>query len=510
MNTIIRCLPTLACVPLLAPVPLASAADGLRVVAWNISNYSGGRVSQLQTAIYGEFNGRSMNPDVLVTQEVLSQFATNSLVSALNSAPGSPGDWAAAPFINGPDTDNAMFYRTSKVEFLGQTVLPADGVTGSPRDVNRYDVRLVGYGDVDTLLSMYSVHMKAGSGSSDQSRRLIEAQKIRADAETLDPSVHIMVLGDFNIQSSNQAAYQFMTGSRPNNDGRVLDPIGTPGSWNNNPNFRFVHTQDPSGAGGMDDRHDQILIDPALGDGFGLEYRGAFGLPYSTTTWNDPNHSYRSWGNDGTSFNTSMTITGNTMVGPAIASALVQLASGGGHLPVFLDLVVPPRFATQLIIKAGDIQAGSTADVPFFVINDADTGLWGPGGISDLDIMIAADPPLIAPPGTVSIQPGTGAVFLDITIDTDGLPVGPFEYTFDIATNDPEVPVYTQTLIGNIVGAPCPADITMDGNLNFFDVAQFIALYNAQDPAADLAAPIGSWNFFDIAEYIALFNAGCP
>lgn len=58
--------------------------------------------------------------------------------------------------------------------------------------------------------------------------------------------------------------------------------------------------------------------------------------------------------------------------------------------------------------------------------------------------------------------------------------------------------------------APCPADITMDGNLNFFDVAQFIALYNAQDPAADLAAPSGAWNFFDIAEYIALFNAGCP
>lgn len=57
---------------------------------------------------------------------------------------------------------------------------------------------------------------------------------------------------------------------------------------------------------------------------------------------------------------------------------------------------------------------------------------------------------------------------------------------------------------------PCTADLTMDGNLNFFDVVQFIGLYNAQDPAADLAAPFGAWNFFDIAEYIALFNAGCP
>ncbi|MEM9373112.1 MAG: carbohydrate-binding protein, partial [Planctomycetota bacterium] len=32
----------------------------------------------------------------------------------------------------------------------------------------------------------------------------------------------------------------------------------------------------------------------------------------------------------------------------------------------------------------------------------------------------------------------------------------------------------------------CPADITGEGDLNFFDVAGFIGLYNAQDPAADL------------------------
>ena len=43
-----------------------------------------------------------------------------------------------------------------------------------------------------------------------------------------------------------------------------------------------------------------------------------------------------------------------------------------------------------------------------------------------------------------------------------------------------------------------------------FDLSAFIALFNAGDPAADLAAPFGAFNFFDVAEYIAQFNSGCP
>ncbi len=58
---------------------------------------------------------------------------------------------------------------------------------------------------------------------------------------------------------------------------------------------------------------------------------------------------------------------------------------------------------------------------------------------------------------------------------------------------------------------PCPADFGLPfGELNFFDIAAFIALFNAGDPATDLAAPFGSLNFFDISEFIRLYNAGCP
>ncbi|RMH26546.1 MAG: hypothetical protein D6692_09010 [Planctomycetota bacterium] len=56
----------------------------------------------------------------------------------------------------------------------------------------------------------------------------------------------------------------------------------------------------------------------------------------------------------------------------------------------------------------------------------------------------------------------------------------------------------------------CEADLTGNGSLDFFDVSLFIEWYNTRDARSDLAAPFGVWNFFDVAEYIAMFAAGCP
>lgn len=59
--------------------------------------------------------------------------------------------------------------------------------------------------------------------------------------------------------------------------------------------------------------------------------------------------------------------------------------------------------------------------------------------------------------------------------------------------------------------APCPADLVgQPGILNFFDLAAYIARFNARDPRADLAPPAGVFNFFDLAAYLDLYNMGCP
>ena len=58
-----------------------------------------------------------------------------------------------------------------------------------------------------------------------------------------------------------------------------------------------------------------------------------------------------------------------------------------------------------------------------------------------------------------------------------------------------------------IVG--CPADLTGDGVLDFFDVSAFLAAYSSMDPAADFTGD-GIFNFFDVSAFLGEYSAGCP
>jgi len=54
----------------------------------------------------------------------------------------------------------------------------------------------------------------------------------------------------------------------------------------------------------------------------------------------------------------------------------------------------------------------------------------------------------------------------------------------------------------------CAADLNADGQLNFFDISEFLALYNSQDPEADLTED-GLFNFFDVSMFLSIYNQGC-
>lgn len=318
--------------------------ETLRVVTWNTSQYKGGHTADLQTAVYGTYQNRSMRPDVILAQEIQSASAAAEYVKTLNGAAGSTGDWAASfKNLTGTDktNDQVVFYRTGKLTVVGTEptlIRASQGDAGTARDVYRWDFRLKN--DVSQeVLSFYNVHLKSGSSGTEDARRLDATKAIRADANNLSSDHRIIIGGDFNVQRATQNSYEALVGSSSDNDGRFYDPINSAGSWNGNSDFRFLHTQDPTGPGGMDDRHDQILLGKSFFDGVGTDYVGDATQAYSTTTWNDPNHSYRCWGNDGTTFDKAMAISGNTMVGSSIAQSLANMAgTAGGHLPVFLDI----------------------------------------------------------------------------------------------------------------------------------------------------------------------------
>lgn len=425
----------------------------LRVSTFNISNYSGGRTADIQTAVYAAYQGRSWAPDAILGQEFTSASALDAFRNALNSAPNSPRDWASAPFVAGPDTNQVLLYRTSRLTFVRQVIVATGSSDNNnqPRNTMRYDLELSGYvpGVPGASISLYNSHMKAGSTNTDQDRRLVEAVRIRDNAQSLPTGTPFALGADLNIQASTQAAYEELVGTQANNLGRFFDPIATPGNWNNVSTFRFVHTQDPVGAGGMDDRFDQILLSQSLIDGNGFDYVGTPFQPYSTTTWNDPFHSYRCWGNDGTSFDNPLNIATNQMVGPTIAQALVNLAAGAGHLPVFLDLRVPPKTETTVLLDFGRVLQNRVAIKSIEVANTGDESLWGVGGVADLRYSMTASSGFTVASGNFTEPAGGGINTHAVAMDTRT--PGSKSGTITIQTNAPERPTIVIQLRGFVI-----------------------------------------------------------
>jgi hypothetical protein len=55
----------------------------------------------------------------------------------------------------------------------------------------------------------------------------------------------------------------------------------------------------------------------------------------------------------------------------------------------------------------------------------------------------------------------------------------------------------------------CPADLNGDGNIDFFDVSEFLTAYNLQNPIADFNGD-GLYDFFDVSAFLNAYNQGCP
>ena len=147
-----------------------------------------------------------------------------------------------------------------------------------------------------------------------------------ADNECKDDN--LFLLGDYNMYSSSESAYQTLIGGQTF---RFEDPINTSGNWNNNGSFASVHTQSTRSsssnscfsAGGLDDRFDQILCSEAVVEG---DDQMVF-VP----------NTYFAVGNDGNHFNSSINSGTNYSVSSTVLSALYSLSD---HLPVIADFDV--------------------------------------------------------------------------------------------------------------------------------------------------------------------------
>jgi len=253
----------------------------------------------------------NLNPDILVVQEILSQSAVNEF---LNEVLGN--EFEAGDFINGPDTDNAIFYKDSLFAFISTGFIsPSQG----PRYISVF--KLFHKITLDTLI-IYSAHFKASQGADNEARRLNEAATLRVFTRMLPPKTDFLLVGDLNLYRSSEPAYEKLL--LQDTTGYFLDPINRAGSWHTNSGFADIHTQstrieplsDDGSSGGLDDRFDFILTSQSIIDPSGIDYVDG---------------SYWAYGNDEQHFNQSIHDPPNQSVSTEIAIALYFVSD---HLPV--------------------------------------------------------------------------------------------------------------------------------------------------------------------------------
>ena len=256
------------------------------------------------------------NPDILVAQEVTGQ---NGVDFFLNNVLNSTGNnYSAGIFINGFDTDNAIFFKTSKFTFVSNTPIETD-----LRDISEFKLVHILSGDT---FRIYSVHLKASNTAPDEAQRAQEVDTLRKYTNALPSGSNFIVCGDFNFYRSSESAYQKLLAVTPGVDGHFIDPIVMSGTWNN-VSFAPYHTQSPrvrafggGSTGGLNDRFDLVLFSNALMQSGGVSYVAGSTFPL---------------GNDGNHYNDSINQLPNTAVPVNIANALHYAAD---HLPLICQL----------------------------------------------------------------------------------------------------------------------------------------------------------------------------
>ena len=285
------------------------AQQQMKIASYNLLNYPGTdtniRNPYFRTVI------SALNPDILVVSEITSQTGVNNFLSSVMNYVSVT--YSAGSFINGYDTDNAMFYKTSKFNFISNTPIHT-----ALRDINEFKITDKIYHDT---LRIYGVHLKAGD--TDRVRRGGEIDSLRKRTNLLSPGTDFLVLGDFNIYASSEPAYQKLLQDNVSDDGNFLDPLSLTGVWNN---FSYApyHTQSTrtrsfgnGSTGGLDDRFDMILYSNAVKNSGGIKF-----VPGT----------YTSFGNDGHHYNDSINKIPNTSVSQLVADGLHYASD---HLPVF-------------------------------------------------------------------------------------------------------------------------------------------------------------------------------
>ena len=298
-----------------------SAQASLKIMYYNILNFPG---STPERSAYFRTATQFINADIILVNEMVSDEGAIMLLDEGLNVYGN-AVYKKAEFTDGPDSDNMLFYDSTKVTLYAQSTINTE-----LRYINEY---VLFYNDLETdtiFFYLYSAHLKSSTGSANEQKRLAEVREFKAWVDNIPEAENIFFGGDFNFYDSSEPAYDTLV-----NFGEVKlnDPL-LAGNWHDNTSYSNIHSQSTrtdqfggGASGGLDDRFDFILFSDDVKYGLnGVEY-----IP----------NSCRSIGNDGDHLNKSIVeIPTNSSVPDSVLQALYNMSD---HLPVIceVELTVP-------------------------------------------------------------------------------------------------------------------------------------------------------------------------
>ncbi len=316
-----------------------SAQDTLTVMQYNMLNYgnytsycTSDNNNHEQKDIYLRTILNYVNPDIFTVNEMSEyEFYHNRILTEVLNTDGKVYyNKAEITNIAGSYIINNLFYDSRKFVLHSQYVAQS-----YVRDINVYKLYYrhpsLAQGDT-TFLHCIVTHLKSSSGSSNEQSRATMASNTISWLKNNLPPGNYLLMGDFNLYSSEEPAYQHFINPLPVAENyKFYDPINKPGDWHNNGSFAEWHTQSVSGSGtncqasgGMDDRFDFILASERI-------MQGTANVRYIPET-------YTALGQDGLHFNKSITDSPQNNTVPA--DVLNAIGTNSDHLPIILKLQV--------------------------------------------------------------------------------------------------------------------------------------------------------------------------
>lgn len=312
--------------------------ETIKTMFYNVFNYPSAPTqnrAQLLSDILDEYQ-----PDIFMVCEVETEVGS---VDILDNALNNNGTlYEKAPFVLNQSSDSDLqqmvYFKSSKF-----SLEQSDVIVTEVRDINRYLLRLLSedHQSDPLFIDLYVAHLKSSTGPANRLARLEMVEEFTQTLGDLDPNSYVIFAGDLNIYNATEPAYQELLS--PDNPITFVDPLDDPGSWQDDPDFAYLHTQSTrlsnsgfgGGAGaGLDDRFDFILISENMKTSTELRY---------------VENTYKAFGNNGNCLNNR--IDSADCEGEYSMELRSDLYWMSDHLPVVMDLVTDRVLTTNELIS---------------------------------------------------------------------------------------------------------------------------------------------------------------